>query len=369
MTATAGQAGVDPHAALAALADRIRAARASATRLRIRAGGSKDFYGNAVDGEILDPRPYAGIVDYEPSELVITARCGTPLAELEAALAREGQMLAFEPPHFGAATLGGCVAAGLAGPRRATAGGVRDFVLGARVLDGNGTVLSFGGTVMKNVAGFDVARLLAGSLGTLGVIVEASLKVLPRPAVEQTLCFQLDQEAALKQINAWAGKPLPISASAWHGGTLSVRLSGAPAALQAARRTLGGEALDDARADAFWRALREQTDPFFAGAGPLWRLSLPSTAAPLRLAGEPLIEWHGAQRWSRTDEPAAVLRERAREAGGHATLFRARDPHRRQVDGGAFTPLAAPIAAIHRRLKTQFDPARIFNPGRLYPDF
>jgi glycolate oxidase FAD binding subunit len=347
------------------LRERIRDAAARGAALRLRGGGSKDFYGGVPRGEILDTREHAGIVAYEPTELVMTARCGTPLAELEAALAAQGQMLAFEPPHFGgAATLGGCVAAGLSGPRRAAAGAVRDFVLGARLLDGRANELAFGGQVMKNVAGYDVSRLLAGSLGTLGLILEVSLKVLPRPAAEHTLRLELPQEKALESLNRWAGTALPVSASAWRDGELTVRLSGAQRAVRAAAQQLGGDALEGAHAARFWSGIREQTDPWFAGEAPLWRLSLPSAAAPLELAGAPLIEWGGALRWLRSGADAATVRAAAARAGGHATLFRGGDKA-----AGVFAPLAPALARLHRELKAAFDPAGVFNPGRLYPDF
>jgi glycolate oxidase FAD binding subunit len=362
------------------LRERVRAASAGRTPLRIRAGGTKDFYGQDLRGEVLDPRGCAGIVAYEPTELVVTARCGTPLAELEAALEERGQMLAFEPPHFsnlsgGAATVGGCVAAGLAGPRRMAAGALRDFVLGARLLAGDGEVLSFGGTVMKNVAGYDVARALAGSLGALGVIVEVSLKVLPKPAVETTLRLECDERAALVRMNEWAGQPLPVSATVWTGGLLYVRLSGAAPAVAAARARLGGEEIDADGARAFWRGIREHRHAYFGGEHPLWRVAVPSAAEPLGFADPQLIEWGGALRWFReesSEEPspgdaargAANIRRRAHELGGHATLFRGGDK-----TVGVFTPLAPAVAQIHRRLKAAFDPAAIFNPGRMYPDF
>lgn len=356
--------------ALRELQERITEAMHAGTPLLVRAGGSKDFYGNAGAGELLDPRAHAGIVAYEPTELVVTARAGTPLAELEAVLAARGQMLAFEPPYFGAtATVGGCVAAGLSGPRRAAAGALRDFVLGAKLLSGRAEVLAFGGTVMKNVAGYDVSRLLAGSLGVLGVILEVSLKVVPRPAQETSLRFELDEAAALRRVNEWGARPLPISATAWQGtgstgaGILHLRLSGAPAAVTAACARLGGERLDDRSAAALWRGLREHTDPYFGPGLPLWRLGLPSAAAPVDLDGTQLIEWGGAQRWLRTAAPAREIRARTQALGGHATLFRGGE-----CGDGAFTPLTAPIAAIHRRLKAEFDPAGILNPGRLYPD-
>jgi glycolate oxidase FAD binding subunit len=273
-------------------------------------------------------------------------------------------MLAFEPPHFGAgATLGGCVAAGLSGPRRAAAGALRDFVLGARLVDGRARELGFGGRVMKNVAGYDVARLLTGSLGTLGLILEVSLKVLPRPAAEHTLRLELPQEKALESLNRWAGTPLPVSASAWRDGELCVRLSGAERAVQAAAQKLGGEAVAAADAARFWSDVREQTDPWFAGEAPLWRLSLPSAVPPLELAGAPLIEWGGALRWLRSGADAAAVREAAARVGGHATQFRGGDKA-----AGVFAPLAPALARLHRELKTAFDPAGVFNPGRLYPE-
>jgi glycolate oxidase FAD binding subunit len=340
--------------------ERIREAAASRRPLRLRGGGSKDFYGNALRGEILDTRGYAGIVSYEPTELVVTARCGTLLAELEAALAKNDQFLPFEPPHFGAgATLGGCVAAGLSGPRRAAAGAARDFVLGTKLVDGRGRVLQFGGAVMKNVAGYDVSRLLAGSLGTLGVIAEASLKVLPRPPSERTLCLEAGEGEALATMNRWAGQPLPVSASAWHAGQLFVRLSGAEPAVHAAAHRIGGESGEPG----FWNEVREQTHSFFAGSEALWRVSVPSTAI-LDLVGRTLIEWGGALRWLKSDAATGVVREAAAKGGGHATLFRAADK-----SAGAFMPLDAVNARLHKALKAAFDPAGILNAGRMYADF
>jgi glycolate dehydrogenase FAD-binding subunit len=351
--------------AVTALREAVCEAAATRAPLRIRAGGTKDFYGNATTGSVLDPRGYSGIVDYEPSELVVTACAGTPLTELESALAERGQMLAFEPPHFGSgATLGGCIAAGLAGPRRTAYGpcygGVRDFVLGARMLDGRGEVLTFGGRVMKNVAGYDLARLLVGSLGVLGVILEVSVKVLPQPAAELTLSFELEQPESLDRLNAWAGQPLPLSASVWHEGVLSVRLSGSRAAVTDARRRLGGEPMEAASAGAFWTDIREQSHLFFSGAQSLWRVSVTSTMPALKLRGTQLIEWGGALRWLRTSQPAQEVRAVAQHGGGHATLFRG------EPDCEVFTPLSAPLLAVHRRLKAHLDPAGIFNPGRLY---
>ena len=350
--------------------ERVRAASADKTALRIRGGGTKDWYGQRLEGEILDTRRHAGIVDYEPTELVITARCGTPLTEIEAVLSERNQMLAFEPPHFGqGATFGGTVAAGLSGPRRASAGALRDFVLGARLLDGKGEVLRFGGQVMKNVAGYDVSRLHAGAMGTLGVLLEISVKVLPLPVAETTLRFETNEADAIRMLNEWAGRPLPLSASCWTGGVLVLRLSGARAAVDDAVRTLGGERMPDCAA--FWADVREQRHAFFAGDAPLWRLSLPSTCGPVASGTAQLIEWGGAQRWLRAggsdaDADADVddvqrIRALATAAGGHATLFRGGEK-----SAGVFQPLAPALDRIHQRLKAGFDPANIFNPGRMY---
>jgi glycolate oxidase FAD binding subunit len=353
--------------ALLRLRDRIRQADASGTALRIRGGGTKDFYGGALRGEVLDTREYRGIVSYEPTELVLTARCGTPLAEIEAALAGRGQWLPFEPPAFGAAaTLGGVVAAGLSGPGRQSAGAVRDFVLGAAMIDARGQALNFGGQVMKNVAGYDLSRLLCGSLGFLGLIAEVSIKVLPRPAASATLTMAIDAPTAVTRLNEWAGKPLPISASVWIGGTLALRLAGARAAVDSAIDwfTREHEAQRvDGDVDRFWAAVREQKLPFFTDPGaPLWRIALPSAAAPLQLPGAELIEWGGALRWWRTAASADTVRAAAASTGGHATLFRGGD---RSAD--VFTPLAPALLELHRRLKAEFDPKGIFNPGRLVP--
>ena len=358
------------QAVLAELQDRVRAAAAAGTPLRIRGGGSKDFYGERLQGEPLETRGYAGIVSYEPSELVVTVRAGTPLAELEQVLAERGQCLPFEPPHFGpGATVGGMVAAGLSGPARASVGSVRDFVLGLQMVNGRGEALVFGGQVMKNVAGYDVSRLMAGALGTLGLLTELSLKVLPQAPAEATLRFDAAQDEALRRLNAWGGQPLPLSASCWleeNGqGRLYLRLRGAAAAVEAACRSLGGERLEAA---AQWAALREQSLPWSqpAPGRELWRLSVPQTAPVLDLPEPPLVEWHGAQRWVRVAAGAgARLRDAALRVGGHATLFRSTEAGA----SGRFTPLPPALATLHQRLKNEFDPAGIFNRGRLYPDF
>jgi glycolate oxidase FAD binding subunit len=328
--------------------------------LCIRGSGSKDFYGGPLSGAVLDAQPYRGIISYEPKELVLTARAGTTLAEIEKLLSENGQMLPFEPPHFGpAATLGGCIATGLSGPRRAYQGSARDFVLGVQLLDGHGDLLTFGGQVMKNVAGYDVSRLQAGAMGTLGLLLEMSLKVLPRPVEEITLRFDMEQALALETMNRWAGQPLPLSASCHHDRALTIRLSGAASAVKAARLKLGGNVVEDG-AD-FWRGLREHSNEFFQSGTPLWRLSLPSTAQPVTIAGEQQIEWGGALRWCKTQADAPTVRAAAMAAGGQATLFRGGNK-----DAGVFHPLPETLMKIHRKLKLTFDPHGVFNQGRMY---
>ncbi|ANN77301.1 glycolate oxidase subunit GlcE [Bordetella flabilis] len=361
---------------LSELCDQVMTARAGHKPLFICGGGSKAFYGNhrplrPEDGHcLLDITAYRGIVNYQPSELVVTARAGTPLRELEAALAEHNQMLGFEPPHYEeSATVGGCVAAGLAGPRRMAAGSVRDFVLGARLLDAHGRVLNFGGEVMKNVAGYDVSRLLAGSQGIFGALLEVSLKVLPRPADERTLRLDATEPEALAAFAQWRRLPMPISAASWipageeGKGELWVRLSGAPPAIDAARARIRGDAIDAPQAQAFWLSLREQTHAYFDRTRALWRVAVPPAAPSLGL-GTTLIEWAGGQRWLRGPLEPDSVRQAAQTRGGHATLFRA-VRHEDMPHDGVFHPLAPGIATLTRRLKQELDPSGLFNPGRL----
>jgi glycolate oxidase FAD binding subunit len=332
--------------------------------LQLRGGGTKDWYGQDIRGEVLDTKAYSGIIDYEPTELVITAKAGTPLSEIDAALQAHNQVLAFEPMRFGGhATIGGMVATGLSGPGRAWAGSVRDYVLGTVLMDGKGDILHFGGQVMKNVAGYDVSRLLTGAMGSLGLILEVSLKVLPKPIASATLVFEADEAEALHLLNSWGGKPLPISGSVWINGALTVRLSGAEAAVALAKQNLGGTEL--VNGDDFWAAIREQEHAFFAASEtPLWRLSVPQITAPLAFDGELLAEWGGAQRWVKTEMDATRIRELAASVGGHATLYRGGDK-----SVGVFHPLAPAVEKIHQRLKASFDPKSVFNPGRMYRTF
>jgi len=347
--------------ATTALVERVRQATADKAPLRIVGGDSKRFYGRAIAGEPLATREHSGILRHDPAELVLTARGGTPLAEIEAELTSKGQRLAFEPPHFGpGATLGGAVACGLAGPSRAWSGPLRDFVLGARVLTGDGRVLRFGGEVMKNVAGYDVARLMAGSLGILGVLLDVSLKVLPLPPGERTLALEMDEAAALARLAEVARSALPLSAGAWVDGCTYLRFEGSDATLDDLRRRVGGEVLTDSRG--FWMSLREQAHPFFGGEQPLWRCTVPPLAPRLSLEGAPLIEWNGLQRWYRC-LPGAKAFDAAAAVGGYATLFR------QAADAGeVFTPLPAALLRLHRALKREFDPAGILNHGRMYAD-
>lgn len=349
------------NAATESIVEQVRSAVASKTPLIIRAGGSKDFLGRLTEGNLLDISPVRGIVQYEPTELVVTVRAGTPLTEIEAALAARGQMLAFEPPHFAAtATLGGMIACGLSGPARPFRGAARDFVLGMKIVNGVGEPLSFGGEVMKNVAGYDVSRLMCGAYGTLGVVLEMSLKVLPLPATEIYLQLEVGCDTALTKMTQWQRDPLPLSGLCYDGDRLRVRLSGTDQAVLAARRRIGGET--DARGTQFWEQLREQQSVFFTGAGDLWRLSVPSTTQELIVSGKQHIDWGGALRWLKTDVPAAAVFTATAAVGGHAMRFRG--THRDTV----FQPLPAGLVALHSRLKQAFDPHGIFNVGRMYPD-
>jgi glycolate oxidase FAD binding subunit len=357
-------------AVLRRLTEQVVAASHARSPLQIRGGGTKAFYGGVPRGDVLEMGELRGITSYEPTELVITALAGTPLAEVEAELSRCGQCLPFEPPRFApGGTVGGMVAAGLAGPARPSVGGLRDHLLGVSVLNGAGDLLTFGGQVMKNVAGYDVSRVMAGSMGILGVLCEVSLKVMPVSAAAATLRFEMDEAGALAQANHWAAQPLPLSATSWYRGSLHLRLAGAAAAVASVRRRLAGAELEPQAARHWWQDLRDQRHEFFAlGAAvehgeALWRVSVPDTAPPLALPGEQFIEWGGALRWLRSAAPAAQIRDAAAASGGHATLFRAADK-----SAGVFTAPTSPLLNIHRRLKQSFDPAGVFNPGRLYPE-
>lgn len=329
----------------------------------IRGGDSKCFVGRVRSGVPLSVTEHRGIVDYAPEELVITARAGTPLRDIEMLLDQHQQMFSFEPPRYGeTATLGGVVATGLSGPRRAYAGSVRDCVLGVKLINGQGHLMNFGGRVMKNVAGYDVSRLQTGALGTLGVLLDMSFKVLPKPEQEITLVYDMALEAALKWINELAGQPVPLSASCIHDGKLHLRLSGTQNAINAVKKRLGGDEKVDG--PGFWQALKEQQLPFFQKSKSLWRVAVPPAAPHLELSGDWLMEWGGAQRWLVGTSDARRIHQAATSAGGHASLYRGGDR-----EGEVFHPLNESVAVLHKQVKHAFDPKSILNPGRLYQSF
>jgi glycolate oxidase FAD binding subunit len=352
-----------------ALVERVCAAASARMPLRIVGGDTKRFYGRPVAGDTLALAGHHGVLRYDPAELVITARAGTLLADIEALLARHGQRLPFEPPSFGPmATLGGTVAAGLAGPARIARGPVRDYVLGARLLTGDGRVLKFGGEVMKNVAGYDVSRLLAGSLGVLGALLDVSLKVLPVARGTRTLLRRVDAQGAIGLLGAIVQRGMPVTGSFWSAGELHVRLEGSESGLDEVMPLVEGELMDAQAAAALWYSVREQTHPYFASARPLWRLSLPTITAGAALirADRVALEWNGAQAW-RSGVDRQTIDLITRTAGGHATLFRRGDADD-DTPGEVFAPLPAPILELHRAVKRVFDPAGILNPGRMYAD-
>jgi glycolate oxidase FAD binding subunit len=347
--------------------DTVLAATADKRPLVIEGSGTKSFYGHPVTGDVLKTTDYCGITAYEPTELVISAKAGTRLSEIETALTPHGLMLAFEPPAYGGdPTVGGIVAAGISGPRRASAGSVRDYVLGTQVLDGQGRLMAFGGQVMKNVAGYDVSRLLAGSLGMLGIISEVSIKVIPAPRTEETRRFDLAESGALDFLVNGLRRAMPITASAWFDGCLSIRLGGSAPEVVAARQALGGELLDQREAVDFWAGVKNHQHPFFSSERPaLARLALPDATPSLALPEKQAIEWGGTQRWVwiETMERLTELRSHVARLGGHCTVFRSADALQTSVD--VFTPLPTPVLKIHHALKHAFDPAGIFNPGRM----
>ena len=344
------------------IVEQVSEALCEGSTLAIHGGKSKAFYGYPASGNALDVSAHHGIVEYDPGELVVTCRAGSLLADIRTTLRENGQHLPFEPPAFGEqATIGGSVACGFSGPRRPWSGSLRDYLLGVRLVNGAGAVVRYGGQVMKNVAGYDISRLIAGSMGTLGVVLEVSFKVLPLPARELTLSFQCDQGEAIRRVNQWSGQPLPLSGASWWHNQLKVRLSGAESETRRAAARLQAERVDEDPQT--WLDLREQLSEFFAGPGALWRLSLPPATEPIDLEGDCLVDWGGAQRWYRTSLPAREIRERLARMGGHATLFRGDSEEER------FHPLAAGLERIHRRIKQAFDPRGVFNPYRMSRDW
>jgi glycolate dehydrogenase FAD-binding subunit len=331
--------------------------------LKICGGNSKVFYGHNIKANILNIAEHRGIISYEPTELVITARAGTSLAEIETTLNQSQQMLAFEPPAYSnAATIGGTVACNLSGPRRAYAGAARDSVLGCNIINGKAEKLKFGGQVMKNVAGYDASRLMCGAFGTLGVLLDISLKVLPKPEAEITLSLQCDIHQAIKNIHQWVKQSLPVSASCYDGTQLFIRLSGNASAVKSAQHIIGGECIENTQT--FWLSVKDQSHDFFKTDKPLWRLSLASNSSPLNIDGDTFYEWGGALRWLHTDESAEKIRTTLDAIDGHATLFK-----HNSINAALFHPLNSGMLRIHKQLKNAFDPENILNPGRMYKEF
>ncbi len=342
----------------ATLQEQVQNAMNARSALRIHGGGSKHFMGHTTQGDALEVSAHRGIVEYDPCELVLTARTGTPLSEIEAALAKEGQMLPFEPPHFSAAaTLGGTIACGVSGPRRPYAGAARDFVLGCKLLNGKAELLRFGGQVMKNVAGYDVSRLMVGAQGTLGVLLEVSLKVLPRPAASLTVIQECPVDEGIARMSRLLSQPVPVDAACYHAGHCYLRLAGSTEAVKHAHDLLGGEVVE--KADHFWHSLREHELPFFTSAKPLYRIMVKPATPHLPISGTWLLDWGGAQRWLVSDEPLSVICTQVEKVGGHVSAWR------NTTEAGP-APVAAPLFKLHQRLKVSFDPHHIFNPGRLY---
>lgn len=341
------------------LIEQVAVALRNRVPLRIRGGDSKAFLGRRITGEEIDLRSHRGVVSYDPTELAITVRSGTPVTDLNALLAAQNQMLPCEPPVFnGAATVGGMVASGLAGPRRPWAGSVRDFVLGCRLITGQAKSLRFGGEVMKNVAGYDVSRLMAGSFGCLGILTEVSLKVLPRPRASHSVSLELSAAEALLKLSAWRRAAVPVTGAFHTQGRLYIRFEGGEGSVREALALAGGEEADPS----IWEELREQRLDFFGGERPLWRLSVPALTTVQGWPQDTLFDWGGAQRWVKSDEPASVLRGMAEKAGGHASCFT-------PVPGvEPLHPLSPALLRFHQQLKARMDPCGIFNPGRMYAD-
>jgi glycolate oxidase FAD binding subunit len=344
------------------IASRVKAAYQAELAINIRGAGTKSFLGNpCLNGETLDVRPHTGIIEYDPAELVMVARSGTSLREIETILADHRQMLGFEPPFAGdGATLGGAVASGLAGPRRAYTGAVRDFVLGASFVNGKGEIITSGGKVFKNVAGFDLFRPMARSMGTLGVLLKVALRLIPRPELEKTLLHEeKDERLALEKMNNWATKMQTISAATWDGHNIRIRLSGSAASIGHGQSVIGGEFLEN---ECYWQQLNDFKLDFFQQAGRLWRISVAPMSACVNSGHAQLIDWGGAQRWLKSDEPADVIRSRATALGGHAECY---SPDQ---EVATYQPLNPGLLALHQRFKASLDPAGILNPGRIYAE-
>lgn len=345
------------------LQEKVVKALSFGSPLRIVGGNTKSFYGREALGTPLYVGQHNGIVNYYPSELIVTARSGTLLSELSQELAGNGQILAFEPPAFGElATLGGTIACGFSGPRRPFSGSARDYVLGCKIINGNGEILSFGGEVIKNVAGYDVSRLMVGALGTLGLLLEISLKVMPMPEAEITCCIELPRVDAQKKMAALMSRSLPLSGLSFDGRLLFVRFSGNEKAIAAAAKHIGGD--EQIVDNSYWSVLNEHRLPFFQGSRNLWRLCLAPAAETLPLEGEWYYDWGGGLRWLLSAEPVDKVFSVTEKAAGHAQLFRGGNR-----DGDVFQPLTGRLQQLNAKVKSAFDPAGLFNPYRFYRDW
>lgn len=342
------------------LQQQVMQALAQQQPVTLRGGGSKEFLTPASEHPIISVRQHQGMIDYHPSELVLTARAGTLLTDIETTLAESGQMLPFEPPRYSdRATLGGTVATGLSGPMRPFTGSVRDYVLGCTLINGKGEIVKFGGQVMKNVAGYDVSRLMVGAMGTLGVLLDISIRVIPAFPDEQHITQTMNQQQALLTMRNLRSENLPISGLAYDGEQLHIRLGGTHSAVKTTSQKLGGEIQ---HTNNFWTQLRDHQHRFFQQNRPLWRLSVPPASKEINVDGEQLIDWGGGLRWLKTIQPAEQVFALAASVGGHARLFR------HAVKGQMRQPqLPDSLLAMHEKIKHSFDPQAIFNPGQLYP--
>jgi len=343
------------------IVSQVQVAYEAKTALNISGAGSKSFLGQQKeDSQPLRVTGHHGIIEYDPAELVLVARAGTPLREIESTLSDHNQILGFEPPFAeSGATLGGAVASGLAGPRRAYSGAVRDFILGAGFINGKGELITTGGKVMKNVAGFDLFRPMAGAMGTLGVLLKVALRVIPKPDIEQTLILEeSDELSALKKMNLWAGKTQAISATAWDGRNIRIRLSGSSASITHGLALIGGEHLTD---EVYWQDLNNFKLDFFQQEGRLWRISVAPMSESIGRDLNQLVDWGGAQRWLKSDEPPEAIRAWATRLGGHAECYS------QDQSISTYHPLEENSLALHQRFKAALDPAGILNPGRMYP--
>jgi len=354
-----------------ALVEHVRQAVDANAPLRIVGGNSKAALGNNIaqpdNTTVLNTRSHEGIIDYDPTELVVSVRAGTPLKSLNEALANQGQLLPFDPPDWAGSTIGGVIACALSGPRRPFSGSARDYVLGTRVINGQAQDLSFGGQVMKNVAGYDVSRVQVGAWGTLGVLLDISMKVLPKPERELTI-RQSSKPDDLQAFAPLMRQSIPLSGAMLIHDKRYLRLSGSDAAVRAAAVGLGGDIVED---NALWDSVRDHTHAFFSAAHEatqapekhLWRISVADYAPALELPGEWLYEWAGGQRWLLSSASAAEVFRVVETAKGHATRYSAC-----AADESAFQPLKGAMQTLQSRLRDSFDPLRLFNRGRFHPE-